>query len=138
MGAGRPDTYDFELCTEICERLYDESLTDVLKNNDKYPARSTFFKWKRENKELSDLYVNIAQDKGILFIEEIDQTIEDLRKGRIEPAAANVIIQSLKWKAAKFYPKMFGEKLDVTTDNKPIENKSINLTIDGKDIDLGV
>ena len=77
MAAGRPVTYDFELCQEICNRLYDEPLTDVLKTDSRFPARSTFFEWKRKNKELSDLYVNIAQDKGILFIEEIDQTIED-------------------------------------------------------------
>lgn len=125
MKAGRPVTYNFELCKEICVRLYDESLTDVLNSDDRFPARSTFFEWKRNNKELSDLYVNIAQDKGILFIEEIDQTIQDLRDKTIDPSSANVIIQSLKWKAAKFYPKMFGEKseIDITSKGESIRPK---------------
>jgi hypothetical protein len=131
MAAGRPIEYNFELAKEICEQLYDQSLTDVLKLKKKYPARSTFFLWKRNNKELSDLYVNIAQDKGILFIEEIDQTIIDLRNGEIGPSTANVIIQTLKWKAAKFYPKMFGDKseLDITTKGQQL-NSYINLPLD--------
>ena len=120
--AGRPTKYNFNLAKEICERLYDENLTDVLNSDERYPARSTFFLWKRENIELSDLYVNIAQDKGILFIEEIDQTIEDLKSGKIDPSTANVIIQALKWKAAKFYPKMFGDKseLDIKSNGNQI------------------
>lgn len=110
---GRPTTYDFELVGEICRRISDgEKLPDILEKEG-MPARSTFFKWKRENKPFSDLYVNVQQDKGELLIEEIDSTVESLKIGRIEPSAANVIIQTLKWKAAKFYPKMFGDKVDV-------------------------
>ena len=133
----RPTTYTFDLCTDICEELYANSLTDVLAGNEDYPARSTFFKWKREHKELSDLYVNIAQDRGILFIEEIDQTVEDLKHGQIDPSTANVIIQTLKWKAAKFYPKMFGEKVDLTSGGEKLpETKVINLKISNEDISL--
>ena len=113
--------YNFELAKEICEKLYDTekypNLSSVLKSDKRYPARSTFFLWKREHSELSDLYVNIQQDRGELFIEEIDSTIQELRKGQIEASEANVIIQALKWKAAKFYPKMFG-------DNKNIDHTS--------------
>jgi hypothetical protein len=131
--AGRPTKYNFELAKEICEQLYDKSLSDVLRSKKNYPARSTFFLWKRENSELSDLYVNIAQDKGVLFIEEIDQTIIDLKNGKIDPSTANVIIQALKWKAAKFYPKMFGDKseVDITSKGEKIStNNYFELPLD--------
>lgn len=133
MGAGgRPTDYTLEKVTDICERLSNgEKLKDVLSIHK--IARSTFFKWKRENKEFSDLYINVAQDKGELCIEEIDQTIEDLVSGSLDASTANVIIQTLKWKASKFYPKMYGDssKVDVTTLGQPIENKStvINVSV---------
>lgn len=114
---GRPSTYDFELAKEICLLTYTMSLTDACNSDDRFPDRATFFRWKREHVELCDLYVNIMRDKGILFIEEINDTVEDLKNRKIDASTANVIIQTLKWKSAKFYPKMFGEKseIDVTT-----------------------
>lgn len=132
---GRPTDYSFDLVKRICERLSNgEKLPDILQD-DGMPVRSTFYKWKREHREFSDLYVNVAQDKGELCLDEIDQTIEDLRKGKLDPSSANVIIQTLKWKAAKFYPKMFGDKtvIDQTNNNynynaelTPEEIKRIN------------
>ena len=126
--------YDFKLAKEICEKLYDTetypNLSKVLKSDKRYPARSTFFLWKREHKELSDLYVNIQQDRGELFIEEIDQAVQDLKNGKLEASEANVIIQALKWKAAKFYPKMFGDNkaIDHTPKGESIKTPPIKWT----------
>lgn len=117
--------YNFDLCKEICQRLIDEDFSNVsqiLVTNVKYPARSTFFKWKRENKELSDLYTIIQQDKGELFVEEIDQVWQDLKNGLIDAPSARVLIDTLKWKAAKYYPKMYGDKIDVTSKDEKINS----------------
>jgi hypothetical protein len=43
----------------------------------------------------------------------MDEIMQDLKEGRLEPSAANVLIQTLKWKMSKFYPKMFGESTKV-------------------------
>jgi hypothetical protein len=135
MPAGRPSTYNFELCKEICLKLYlpeFKSVGQVLETDERFPARSTFYKWKREHKEISDLYVNIQQDQTHLFIEEIDQTIEDLRSGLIDPSTANVIIQALKWKAAKYYPKMFGDKSEVQQNTTTVNVNYSDLTKEEK------
>lgn len=124
MPAGRPTTYDFELIKDICISLSNGNKLPAILKGENMPARSTFFEWKRDNKEFSDLYVKVQQDKGELFIEEIDQTVEDLRHGKLDASSANVIIQTLKWKASKFYPKMFGDKvtLDHTIRTIPLMN----------------
>lgn len=109
----RPSEYDFELCKTICDQVADgENIIAILKESS-YPAWSTFRRWKNENEELRTLYVNSQQDKGIALEGEIDDVMASLKDGEIEAAAANVLIQTLKWKMAKFYPKMFGDKLDV-------------------------
>jgi hypothetical protein len=113
MGAGRPTDYTFDKVKAICLRLADgERLTDILREPD-MPSRTSFFDWKREHQEFADLYTRTQQDKTEHFIDEIDDTMKELKAKGLDPASANVIIQTLKWKAAKFYPKMFGEKVDV-------------------------
>ena len=51
--------------------------------------------------------------------------MSDLKKGRYDGSVARVLIDTLKWKASKYYPKMFGDKLDVTTDGEKINHTPI-------------
>ena len=83
-----------------------------------------------------DLYTRSIQDKAESEDEEIDTIIQDLKEGKIDPASARLIIDTKKWKASKYYPKMFGEKVDVTSDNKAIKVDPINIVIDGNSISL--
>ena len=115
--------YDYQLCIEICDKVANnQNIIDVLASDDRYPSWPTFRRWKHNNEELRILYVSSQQDKGIAIEKEIDDTLQLLKSGEIESSSANVIIQTLKWKMGKFYPKMFGEKLDLTT----TENQSTN------------
>lgn len=119
--------YNFDLCIEICDKVADGlNIMDILASNDNYPVWSTFRRWKNDNEELRTLYVNSQQDKGIALEKEIDDTIALLKLGTIDASTANVIIQTIKWKMSKFYPKMFGDKLDLTSKDKKIDNVFID------------
>jgi len=124
MGAGRPSEYDLKMCEEICEQVANGfNIKTVLKSEVKYPDFSTWCRWKRNNEELRNLYVNAQQDKAESEIEEIDHIRDELKAGNIEPAAANVLIQTGKWLTSKYYPKMYGDKIDHTTNGKDITPK---------------
>lgn len=119
----RLSEYNFELSKEICERVSNgERIKVILKSNDKYPSFPTWCKWKRENIELLNLYTCSIQDKAENGDDTIDEILEDVKNGTIDPAQARVIIDTLKWKLSKYYPKMFGDssKVDVTTNGKEI------------------
>ena len=119
--------YNFDLCIEICDKVADGlNIMDILASNDNYPSWSTFRRWKNDNEELRTLYVNSQQDKGIALEKEIDDTIALLKLGTIDASTANVIIQTIKWKMSKFYPKMFGDKLDLTSKDEKIDNVFID------------
>ena len=108
----RPSTYNYDLCIEICSEVAEGfNIKAVLRSKEEYPTFQTWCNWKREHKELFDLYVKTMQDKAESEIEEIDHVYDMLKAGEIEPSAANVLIQTKKWTAAKFYPKMFGDKV---------------------------
>jgi len=108
----RPSEYNFEMCITICEEVANGfNIKTVLSSKPEYPDFSTWCRWKREHTELHNLYVNAIQDKAESVDEEIDAIMHEARHGGMEPSMANVLIQTLKWKAAKYYPKMFGEKV---------------------------
>ena len=113
--------YDFDICKDICNKITEGfNIKKVLESNEDYPSFPTWCKWKRENIELLNLYVNAIQDKAESVDALIDDIFEDLRNGMLEPSAANVLIQTLKWKASKYYPKMFGDRTDITTNGKDV------------------
>ena len=118
--------FDIDLVKEICLLVEDgQNIKKALASDDKYPSFNTWCRWKREHPQVRDLYVNAIQDKSESVLQEIDDIALDLRKGVLEPSVANVLIQTLKWKAAKFYPKMFGDnkQIDHTTKGKEMVNK---------------
>ncbi len=118
--------YNFELCIEICEEVAAGSnIMTILENNSNYPSWSTFRRWKRDNEELRTLYINSQQDKAEALEKEMDDYRAMLLAKEIDPSTYNTLVQTLKWKMAKFYPKVFGDKLDITSDNKPISKHPI-------------
>lgn len=124
---GRPNTYDFNLCIEICAGVANGlNIKTVLASKPEYPTFQTWCNWKRDHNELFDLYIKSIHDKAESVDEDIDSIMIDAREGRMEASIANVLIQTLKWKAAKYYPKMFGEKTDITTNGKDLPGNTID------------
>lgn len=118
----RPSEYNIELCNEICERIVlGEHIKPILDSDDKFPTFPTWCKWKRENDELFNLYTRSIQDKAEMLIFEINQTMQDVRTGTLDASQGRLIIDTYKWMASKFYPKMFGDKVDITSGDKPIQ-----------------
>lgn len=108
----RPSEYNYEMCVEICSEVAEGfNIKTVLKDKSHYPTFQTWCNWKREHNELFDLYTRSIQDKAESVDEEIDFIMSEIRAGNIEAPAGRILIDTLKWKAAKYYPKMFGDKV---------------------------
>ena len=128
----RISEYNYELCLEICDLIADgKHIVDVLNSNDTYPSWSTFRRWKRDNYELQTLYTRSIQDKAEMLIFEINQTMQDVKQGKLDASQGRLIIDTYKWLASKFYPKMFGDKTDITSGGEKIQNmpQEVKITI---------
>lgn len=113
---GRTTEYNYNLCLEICEKVSEgENIKTVLKSDENYPHFSTWCNWKRANDELNDLYTRSIQDKAESVDERIDEIMYKVENKQMDFMSARVLIDTLKWKASKYYPKMFGDKVDLTT-----------------------
>jgi hypothetical protein len=127
----RPSEYNIDLCIEICKQVAEgANIKTVLASKKEYPDFSTWCDWKRKNDELANLYTRSIQDKAESVDNQIDQIWEGCKEGLYEPATARILIDTLKWKAAKYYPKMFGDKTDVTSGGEKLQTiQSIQVEI---------
>lgn len=119
----RLNEYDFDLCLLICEEVANgDNIMRILEKNKDYPSWSTFRRWKRDNEELRTLYINSQQDKAEALEKEMDDYRDMLISKEIDPSTYNTLVQTLKWKMAKFYPKVFGERTDITSGGEKIQS----------------
>lgn len=121
MGAGRPSEYNYDMCLEICAEVANgKTIKSVLASKEEYPSFQTWCNWKRANNELFDLYTRSIQDKADSVEEEMEAIYQDIKHGKIDPATGRLLMDTLRWKASKYYPKMFGDKVDHTTNGKDL------------------
>jgi len=132
MAVGRPSEYNFELCAEICEHVADGlSIRKALKQSDKYPSWATFRKWKFENAELLTQYTRAREDRADTKDDKIDDILEQLMAGEIDPQTAKVLIDTLKWQMGKENKNVYGDssKVDVTSGGDKIQDRVVRIEV---------
>jgi hypothetical protein len=124
MSAGRPSSYTTELAEGICLRIADgESLADIVKDAD-MPGYATVTQWRREKPEFAAMYAQARADQADGEVDEMRALADaepemirgELGGTRIDPAWVAMQknrIDVRKWRASKFRPKVYGEKLEV-------------------------
>jgi hypothetical protein len=137
MPAGRPSLYNTELGIEICEAIAEcmLSLKTLCTQNPHWPHSRTIRQWRRTNKEFQHLYAQAKEDQSDLMVEEIleiadesslDTIIKTDKDGNEHEVCnsewinrSRLKVDTRKWVASKFRPKIYGDKVD----NSPsIEN----------------
>lgn len=81
------------------------------------PNASTIHAWVLDNDEFSKQYVKAKQIGAEIEAEEID---EIARNEEIDVNRAKLIIDTKKWNLSKKLPNRFGDKMDVTSGDKPL------------------
>ncbi len=121
MAGGRPSKYTKELATEICERIAKgESLRKICKDKD-MPDRRIVHYWllsenKKEFYHQYEIACNIRAENMFDGLTEI----ADLPDEKESPNRSRLRVDTRKWYLSKVLPKKYGDKLDLTSDNKPI------------------
>lgn len=78
-----------------------------------------------------DQYARALHGLALDQVEKLEQTIQDMRDGSLDPAIGRIEVDARKWFASKFLPKQFGDKIahvggDPATD-QPIQVSRIEL-----------
>jgi len=138
---GRPTKYTQEIADLICEQLAMGISMRSISKDDVFPAMSTMFKWLREHEEFSEQYVKAKQESADAMAEEILYITDTPERGMIVTTKADGTIETKeedmlghrrlqvdtrKWLMAKMKPKVYGDKLDMTSDGKALPSPILN------------
>lgn len=146
---GRPSIYTKDIADKICQRISEgESVRTIVKDPE-MPSSSSIFRWllDEDKKEFWEQYEKARNIQAELMFEELLDIADDgsndwvQREGKDEEewwvqngeamSRSRLRVDTRKWYLSKVLPKKFGEKIDMTTDGKPISINLINYKNDG-------
>lgn len=135
MVMGRPSTFNDEIANKILTRIAGgESVSKICKD-DEMPHRATVWEWSAKYTDFGDKYLRAMKSLGSCEADRLDEVETMLMNGEIDHATARVLMDSIKWKASKFYPKMYGDRQTVESKN---ENVNINTDLPLTEADLAI
>ena len=95
----------------ICEAIASgDSLVKILRESG-MPGYRTVMTWLSEDETFQQNYARAREDQGDAYADRIDDVADRVLTGEIDPQAARVAIDALKWSAGKRLPKKYGDKL---------------------------
>ncbi len=139
---GRPSKYTPELCERLCELIAttDRGLRSICKELE--VNTSTVIRWLQDETkpEFRTQYARAREDQADFLAEQIIEIADDgtndfmtITKGDQEYTVENkewtsrskLRVEARKWIASKLKPKKYGDKLDITSKDNPINNNIV-------------
>ncbi len=109
---GRHSTYDPEIAERVCEGIANgKSLISVLNGDKSLPTYTTIMKWLKDFPDFAENYAHARETSGDYDADKIKDIVDQVIDKTLDPNAARVAIDGLKWNAGKRKPKVYGDKL---------------------------
>ena len=127
-GKGRPSSYNDNLAKEICMAISTSiyGLKKICELNPHFPAAETICRWVVLNEEFYQQYTRARIHQAemqadhaldIAFDGSDDTIIDENGKEKCNNewlARSRLIVDTIKWRASKLVPKIYGDKLEST------------------------
>ena len=99
------------VAARIFERLADgESLRAVCRDEG-MPSRTAVLRWIEVDEAFASAYARARDHQADALDDEMADVMAEVRAGRMDPAAARVLLSGLQWRASKLAPRRYGERL---------------------------
>ena len=89
------------------------SLRQVCKD-DGMPHASTVMRWMQASPEFANRYTRARTAQADVLFDRMEAVEEAVAAGTMDSHAARVVLDSMRWRAAKLAPKVYGDRLDVS------------------------
>jgi hypothetical protein len=117
-------TYSEELADEICARIAEgESMRGICADNH-MPNWRTVWRWLDANDDFASRCARARTMQAEALECDMADIERDTLTGVIDSKAANVVLSSKRWRAAKLAPKKYGDKITTEltgADGGPVE-----------------
>lgn len=125
MAGGRPTDYTDDIAQEILALISEGySLRKACLHVGK-PLK-TVWAWMQKDEEFRNHYTRAKEESGDADQDKLDEIAEKVLTGEIDPQAARVAADIIKWSASKKKPKKYGDRIqqDVTMPEGIVFNMS--------------
>ncbi len=127
--------YTQELADRVCQSIAEGASMRTVCAGEGMPSIATLFKWIREKPEFAKQYARATEERTEAMSEDILDIADDgsndlmtIQKGNQTYQTENkevtnrsrLRVDTRKWLMSKMKPKKYGDKLDVTSDGKPL------------------
>jgi hypothetical protein len=125
----------------VCARIAEgEALSVILRSDDSFPSRQTFYDWIESSADFIDKYARATQYRADVMFEDmitISNTEQETIKTVFDGEKTTIIkedhhqsrklqIDTIKWALSKMQPKKYGDKIDLTNAGGKFES---NITV---------
>ena len=119
--------YKDQIFEEILERYCNEDndLVSIIQSDSRFPSFISFYKWIDKNPEYRTAYEDTQKLKAhYLFTKLLTVSEGRAAEGSKDTLTAvsrdRLICDTIKFAIAKVLPKTYGERIDITSDGKPL------------------
>nr|DAS57165.1 MAG TPA: Sf6 terminase small subunit gp1, octamer, DNA-binding, CAPS buffer.65A [Caudoviricetes sp.] len=130
---GRPSKYTNKLADKICQMIAQgQSVRSICAKKDMI-SMQTFFRWLRENDKFREQYARACEERSYMHAEDIIEIADNASNDYMEKLEGDgyifnsenvqrsrLRIDTRKWLMSKLNPKVYGDKLDMTTNGNDI------------------
>ena len=95
------------------------SLVQVCKD-DGMPDRETVSRWMRDEPAYAAKYAYARAMQADTLFSEMADVEHKVQAGTMDSHAARVVLDSMRWRASKLAPKVYGDRLDVSVSDTRI------------------
>ena len=111
---------------KIAEEVFDEFLARIsagesgrrVCRDKSMPSWGSVWRKIRVDQNFMQRYSAALESRGMVLADELDEIRMGVRSGMIDPAAARVEADIIKWQAARMTPKVYGDKAHMTVETK--------------------
>ena len=102
-----------KIVKEICIKLSDGQSLRQICGDKKMPHRVTILRWLNEDEDYATDIARARSLQADALDDDIQDVINEIRRGDIDYNAGKAVIWGLQWRAAKLKPEKYGEQKKV-------------------------
>ena len=87
---------------------------------DGMPDHGTVIRWMRDDAALATKYARARMAQADVLFDRMEAVEEAVSAGTMDSHAARVVLDSMRWRASKLAPKVYGDRLDVSVSDTRI------------------
>ena len=88
--------------------------------DDGMPHAATIMRWIAEDADFANKYARARMAQADVLFDRMEAVEEAVSAGTMDSHAARVVLDSMRWRASKLAPKVYGDRLDVQVSDSRI------------------